>query len=47
MRDVRPFPSQRSRPLRPYAFFIRLSVLTALVLASFVGAGWKWDHLVH
>jgi hypothetical protein len=30
-------------PLRP--FFVRLSVFTALVLASGVGGGWKWERL--
>jgi len=46
MRGVRPFLSQKEQTMRPHAFFTRLSVVTALVLASFVGAGWKWDHIV-
>jgi hypothetical protein len=33
--------------MRPYAFIVRLSVLASLVLASIVGAGWKWDHFPH
>lgn len=30
--------------LRPS--FVRLSVLAVLVLASGVGGGWKWEHLI-
>jgi hypothetical protein len=30
--------------LRPS--FVRLSVFTALVLASGVGGGWKWERLI-
>jgi hypothetical protein len=31
--------------MRPYVFFMRVAVLTALVLASIMCAGWKWDKL--
>ena len=31
--------------MRAYAMTVRLSVLGALVLASMVLGGWKWDHL--
>jgi hypothetical protein len=33
--------------MRPYAFVLRTCVLVALVLASALMAGWKWDHLLH
>ena len=29
--------------MRHYVFFMRLAVLVALVLASIMCAGWKWD----
>jgi hypothetical protein len=33
--------------MRSYVFLIRLSVLTALVLASLSGGGWKWGSIGH
>jgi hypothetical protein len=30
-----------------YAFITRISFLAALVLASAIGAGWKWDLVPH
>jgi hypothetical protein len=32
-------------PLRVLAF--RLSITTALVVASAIGAGWKWEGVTH
>jgi hypothetical protein len=29
--------------MRHYVFFMRIAVLAALVLASIMCAGWKWD----
>ena len=31
--------------MRTYAFLFRLCVLAALVAASALMAGWKWDHI--
>ena len=31
--------------MRLYAMTVRISVFGALVLASLVLGGWKWDHL--
>jgi hypothetical protein len=33
--------------MRPYTIAYHLTVVTGLLLASFVGAGWKWDLLAH
>ena len=33
--------------MRLYTHITRLLVLAGLVVASAVGAGWKWEHLPH
>ena len=31
--------------MRVYAMTVQLSVMSALILASLVLGGWKWDHV--
>jgi len=33
--------------MRLYFWFVRLAVLTALIVAATSGAGWKWTSLPH
>jgi hypothetical protein len=45
MTPLASIPIRKERPVRPYTMILRLSVSAALVLASLVAGGWKWDSL--